>query len=528
MVPQELAVLLNSEHATVIDVREEGTTTLPQIPGARVVPYNTFESHAADLSAELEGTDELLVFVCEDGGHRSRQCARVLLRCMRSYSARSRVRVLQGGFHAWHAAFANCVDARRYLQPAPGVTAAPEMYEALKAPPESSVPRTLLSCQQEQDGLPEAGGNSTSVVQCSDVAQATRRPRGCVDWNCRMPRGTAVQVHGKSAMETLRTEAQEATTDMVGAQSTKNDLFWTKIMDRESPAAGLRRAQATTGTLISTRCMTQESMLELHGMQTEETLAEVACEQTMDTLPMQTLDFLPWHLDSHTSSSSASQANEKVAVGMPVTVRSESADTFIKGVVVDSDTGWIKVQYCVKQRCCTKILQVVGVEHPSGTTAGLTLGAPVLVRSSSTNTWFLGRVVTIEGERVKVHFKHNGRHSSKNLRWNSPDLRMVSGAESTTFEQLPSLGTKPLQPAIRVGSAVRIRSTSAGRYVEGIVTDKDYERIKVVFSLSGRGCCKILPLSQLVFAKIDQDSSDTQTLQFKCAESEIDFFSSEL
>lgn len=490
MVPQELAVLLNSEHATVIDVREEGTTTLPQIPGARVVPYNTFESHAADLSAELEGTDELLVFVCEDGGHRSRQCARVLLRCMRSYSARSRVRVLQGGFHAWHAAFANCVDARRYLQPAPGVTAAPEMYEALKAPPESSVPRTLLSCQQEQDGLPEAGGNSTSVVQCSDVAQAT--------------------------------------TDMVGAQSTKNDLFWTKIMDRESPAAGLRRAQATTGTLISTRCMTQESMLELHGMQTEETLAEVACEQTMDTLPMQTLDFLPWHLDSHTSSSSASQANEKVAVGMPVTVRSESADTFIKGVVVDSDTGWIKVQYCVKQRCCTKILQVVGVEHPSGTTAGLTLGAPVLVRSSSTNTWFLGRVVTIEGERVKVHFKHNGRHSSKNLRWNSPDLRMVSGAESTTFEQLPSLGTKPLQPAIRVGSAVRIRSTSAGRYVEGIVTDKDYERIKVVFSLSGRGCCKILPLSQLVFAKIDQDSSDTQTLQFKCAESEIDFFSSEL
>jgi len=93
--PAEAVLLVNREHALVLDVRENAEFAAGHIPDARHIPLGELASRAAELDA---WKDKPVVVNCQSGMRSANACS--LLRKI----GFTKVFNLGGGFAAWQAA----------------------------------------------------------------------------------------------------------------------------------------------------------------------------------------------------------------------------------------------------------------------------------------------------------------------------------------------------------------------------------------------------------------------------------------
>jgi len=93
--PTEAVLLINREHALVLDVREDAEFAAGHIPEARHIPQGQLASRLPELEKWKE---KPIVINCQSGGRSSGACA-VLRR-----SGFTRVFNLSGGIAAWQSA----------------------------------------------------------------------------------------------------------------------------------------------------------------------------------------------------------------------------------------------------------------------------------------------------------------------------------------------------------------------------------------------------------------------------------------
>lgn len=155
------------------------------------------------------------------------------------------------------------------------------------------------------------------------------------------------------------------------------------------------------------------------------------CEVDMDNhLPDEDTDtwVAPWISlkKSATSTSAKPCPTNGYHIGMTLKLFSVTAGTDVDAIVTDCQGDDVKVMYLIGGRCFTKVLSQDEIPSQETNSGGLipTVGTPVLVRSTTVNTWFKGTVLECDGMLVKVHWWHNGQSLTKVLSKTSPDLQV--------------------------------------------------------------------------------------------------------
>lgn len=286
-----------------------------------------------------------------------------------------------------------------------------------------------------------------------------------------------------------------------------------------------RRVRSWTASMASTRSGLSAS---------SESLPEIGCSATRVSLPPlgQTLEVLPevpdleeWSgKDSGDKSASQQEADANMFrcryiqfekgncwgtrmkrlnayhVGKPLRFHSDSAGKMIDAVVVDSNGDQVKVLYFLGNRGFTKVLALNETEDdPYSDFASKPLvGAPVMVRSSSINTWFKGTIVWCQGDQVKVHFWHNGQSCTKITPKTSPDLRVLRRLPIQAFNASPvAPAASGHEEKLKVGMFVTCTG-SGGNLFEGVVTDIKGQHVKVSFCRGNRCFAKNILASAVV------------------------------
>jgi len=441
---QELSAVMGDGRTQIVDVRDLDFF-IGHIPGARHVPCSEFEECVERLAKEFARSGKLIVFLCMDSVRRARRCAS----CFLGYVTENvpdrhcDIRVLTGGFHHWENCYATQVNGSRFISRQFLFT-----------------PRSRNLSPRGVRGEKPAPGRSTSPV----VRQIATE--GCLP---KMFKLTDAKVRPTVAEESRSATASAASLPAIRPRRQG------PISLSPSSAGGSRLSSMDELPQVNSRVNTVDKMPTMLEATTYDVLPETA---TSDRLPeTATSDSMP---ELQPVLASDRRAGRILSGQTLPRVPDDSPDQLPHGR--RPSRGRQRTAHSPDASPESEAVRMEGTEQEFAWRGALGLGEKVGVRSISGGCWIRATVTAIGVEQVKVQYESTpGRACWKLLsRW-SDQLRQDKAND-------PDTGTE-------VGTTVMVRSLSAGRWHQAVVTAATGRQVKVQYFQGGRCCLKTLDVN---------------------------------
>jgi len=411
------------------------------IPGSRHIPTRRFDQNLHSLAAEVAERGCPVVFMCMSGEFRSVHCAKLFAGYLQEYFSSKKIEV-------W-------VLKGGYVS----------WDEYFATSPERSQFVSKVPCKASEGWL-HIGEDGTHQDLAPAQPPRPTTPRKQLVQRISVPNGgDRQQLPGRPARSGRNTEDSSSSMESSMAIPTADSLPELVPVTRYSP--------------------TEDSLPELPGE---------ASDDSSSSQPT-------------SSSSSSGLWRSSLAPGSKVLVRSGSLSRWVDGTIINQDDCRVKVHYEIDGVACLKVLPKSSRELKDAGHQGKA-GSSHKIDERPTDSCSSASATTSQPSSSRQNGLMGTRTGNGNQMppWVDSDNTRVSN--ETCAQELGSnaaVDTAPIRGRLSVGSTVSVRSLSARRLVEGVVTAFDSEWVKVQYFVSGRSCTKAIPRHS-----VDPDSVSDQ------------------